>query len=371
MPKKKSSAKNGGIADFLTPKYIIAAVAMITLVILEISHASPTVIFVVACVTLVPLAAIIGQSTEMLAEHTGPKVGGFLNATLGNAAELIITLVALKAGYLELVKASITGSAIGNLLLVCGLAMFLGGVRHGVQKFDQHTAKLYATMLFSVVMLFSIPTIFIHTTEGAPKATVNELSLGLAVGMFIVYALGMYYSFTTASATPLARPSAEHGHKLWSLQKSGVVLVVSTILVVGASEMLVGSIEHVLKSFPGISEFFLGFIIIPVVGNIAEHIVAVQVSYKKNDMTLAMEIAVGSSLQILLFVAPALVFASLLFSHQLNLVFNLFEWAALIGTCVIVSRVSDDGETNYFEGGILILMYAMVAWACFELPVVG
>ncbi|MDH5511567.1 MAG: calcium/proton exchanger [Nitrospinota bacterium] len=368
---KKTTAKQDWKLDFLTPKYIVAVVAMIALIILEVSHASPTIIFVVACVTLIPLAAIIGQSTEMLAEHTGPKVGGFLNATLGNAAELIITLVALKAGYLELVKASITGSAIGNLLLVSGLAMFLGGVRHGVQKFDQQTAKHYATMLFSVVMLFSIPTIFIHTTHGAAKATINELSLGLAAGMFIVYGLGMYYSFTTASATPLSRPSAEHGHKLWSVQKSGVVLVASTVMVVGASEMLVGSIEHVLKSFPGISEFFLGFIIIPIVGNIAEHIVAVQVSYRKNNMTLAMEIAVGSSLQILLFVAPALVFASLLYSHQMDLVFNLFEWAALIGTCVIVSRVSDDGETNYFEGGILILLYLMVAWACYELPVMG
>jgi len=357
--------------DFLTPKYILGAVGMAALIAMEAAHASHGLIFIVACFALVPLAGIIGQSTEMLAEHTGPKVGGFLNATLGNAAELIITLVALKAGYLELVKASITGSAIGNLLLVLGLAMLLGGLRFGPQKFDVNTAKHYATMLFTVVMLFSIPTVFIHTAHEPAPEVVNELSLGLAFGMLLVYALGMYYSFTSQTATPLTRKSAEHGHDIWSVKKSLAVLAGSTLLVVIASEILVGSIEHVLESYPGLSEFFLGFILIPIVGNIAEHIVAVQVSYKNNDMTLAMEIATGSSLQILLFVAPALVLASLFMEHRLNLAFNLFEWAALIGTCVIVSRVSSDGETNYFEGGILFIMYLMIGWACYELPAGG
>ncbi|MDH4185027.1 MAG: calcium/proton exchanger [Nitrospinota bacterium] len=354
--------------DFIKPKYIFGAAALAALAALEISHSSPTWIFVVSCAALAPLAAIIGQSTEMLAEHTGPKVGGFLNATLGNAAELIITLVALKAGYIGLVKASIVGSAMGNLLLVLGFAMLIGGLKHGVQTFDRQTAEHYATMLFTVVMLFSIPTIFTHSAADVPKQTVDELSLGLAVGMFLVYAMGIYYSFTTASATPLTRPSAEHGQSIWSVRKSGIVLAISTVLVVLASETLVGSIGHVLKSFPGISEFFLGLILIPVVGNIAEHLVAVQVSYKNNNMTLAMEIAVGSSLQILLFVAPVLVIASLFFDQQLDLAFNLFEWAAVIGTCVIVSRVTSDGQANYFEGGTLVVIYAMIAWACYEMP---
>jgi Ca2+:H+ antiporter len=358
--------------DFISIKYVSALAGVAVLAALEITHGSPLMIFAVSCLTLIPLAGIIGQSTEMMAEHTGPKVGGFLNATLGNAAELIITLVALKKGYLELVKASIIGSAIGNLLLVLGLAMVAGGLRHGTQKFDKKTAEHNSTMLFAVVMLFSIPTIFSHAAPAAAPGVVNQLSLGLAGGMFLVYALGMYYAFTSPrSESALTRPSAEHGHKIWSVGKATAVLGVSTLMVVFASEVLVGTLEHVLKSVPGITELFLGMIIIPIVGNIAEHIVAVQVSHKNNDMTLAMEITAGSSMQLLLFVAPALVFASLLFDKQLNLAFNLFEWAAVIGSCVIVSRVSGDGESNYFEGGILAIMYAMIAWACFELPAVG
>jgi len=361
MVADKSLMNQGAIKEFLTPKYIVALVAIIALAVLVVTKgSSSTYVFFVACLALVPLAGIIGQSTEMLAERTGPKVGGFLNATLGNAAELIIAFVALKNGYITLAKASIIGSAVGNLLLVLGLAMLMGGLRHGRQQLDKESAKHYATMLITVVILFSIPTIAKYT-GGVSRSGLHTISLGLAIGMLLVYAMGMYYTFKT-SAAPLARRSAEGGHKIWSVAKAGAILAVSTILVVVISEILVSSIKPVLKSFPGMGVFFVGFIIIPIVGNVAEHFVAVQVSHKNNDMSLSMEVAVGSSLQILLLVAPLLVIAGLLMGKRLDLTFNLIEWAALIGSCVIVSRVSSDGETNYFEGGTLVILYAMIAW---------
>jgi Ca2+:H+ antiporter len=310
----------------------------------------------------------------MLSERTGPRIGGLLNATLGNAAELIITIVAIREGLLELVKASITGSILGNLLLVLGASLLFGGLKNGTQKFDRVRAGQNANMVLMALIALGIPSLFSASIGPDTSPQVEALSLGVAICMITIYVLATLYSFRVSTTdTPLARPSVEHkdqGH-LWSVRKSGIVLGVATLGVVILSEMLVGAVEPIVKEFPFITEFFLGIILIPIIGNVAEHLVAVQVALK-NDMELSMEIAVGSSLQIALFVAPVLVFVSLLFKPPyLTLHFNQFELIAMMAASVITALVSSDGETNWLEGAMLLLVYVMLGMAFFYLPAVG
>ncbi len=331
----------------------------------------PLLIFGLSCVALIPLAGLIGESTEMLAERTGPRIGGLLNATLGNAAELIITIVAIREGLLDLVKASITGSIIGNLLLVLGASLLLGGLKNGQQKFDRTRAGQNSTMLLMALIALSIPSLFSSAIGPETSTAVEVLSLGVAACMILVYALGIFYAFRTPRTdTPLTRPSAEHEHRttLWSARKSVTVLGVATLAVVVLSEFLVGAVEPIVAQFPFITEFFLGIVLIPIVGNVAEHIVGVQVALK-NQMDLSVEISVGSSLQVALFVAPVLVFVSLLFgAPYLTLHFNQFELIAMMAAAVITSLVSSDGETNWLEGAHLLVVYVMLALAFFFLP---
>lgn len=337
----------------------------------ELLHWPPIVIFAAACAALIPLAGLIGESTEMLAEITGPKLGGLLNATLGNAAELIITIVALREGLNELVKASITGSILGNLLLVLGASLLIGGLKNGKQVFDRVRAGQNANMLLLALIALTIPSLFSAAIGPDTSFQVEALSIGVAISMIVIYALGIIYAFRTPSEeTPLTRPSVEHGHKekIWPWQKSVLVMLGAVVGVVILSELLVGTVEPILEEFPFISEFFLGIVLIPIIGNVAEHIVAVQVAYK-NDMELSMEIAAGSSLQIALFVAPVLVFISLLFNPPyLTLHFNQFELIALMVASFITAFVSMDGETNWLEGAQLLVVYIMLALAFFFLP---
>lgn len=337
----------------------------------EFLHWAPLTVFIFACIALIPLAGLIGESTEMLAERTGPRIGGLLNATLGNAAELIITIVALNRGLLELVKASITGSILGNLLLVLGASLLLGGLKNGTQKFDRVRAGQNANMLLMALIALSIPSLFSASIGPDTSPQVEGLSIGVAICMILIYALGIVYSFRVPMPeTPLTRPSVEHKDHLhlWSVRKSAIVLAIATIAVVLLSEMLVGTVEPIVKQFPFITEFFLGIVLIPIIGNVAEHLVAVQVAMK-NDMELSMEIAVGSSLQIALFVAPVLIFVSLLFKPPyLTLHFNQFELIAMIAASVITALVSSDGETNWLEGANLLFVYVMLALAFFFLP---
>ncbi len=337
----------------------------------ELLHWPPVLIFAAACAALIPLAGLIGESTEMLAERTGPKIGGLLNATLGNAAELIITIVALREGLNELVKASITGSILGNLLLVLGASLLLGGLKNGKQQFNRMLAGQNANMLLLALIALTIPSLFSAAIGPDTSVQVEALSIGVAISMILIYALAILYSFRTpATDTPLTRPSVEHGHggKVWSLQKSIGVMVVAVVGVVILSELLVGTVEPILSQFPFVSEFFLGIVLIPIIGNVAEHLVAVQVALK-NDMELSMEIAVGSSLQIALFVAPVLVFISLMFQPPyLTLHFNQFELVALMVASFITAFVSMDGETNWLEGAQLLVVYIMLGLAFFFLP---
>lgn len=325
------------------------------------------VLFSLSALSVVPLAGLIGEGTEGLASHTGPKLGGLINATLGNAAELIITLFAINRGLLELVKASITGSIIGNLLFVLGLSMLAGGIKNGIQQFDRrHTTN--NTILLSIAILgLVVPSLFSHSTASGVNEKVEILSLCVAGVMIGLYVLGILFSLKqnkTHSVAAPVEPAVSHGG--WSVKRAVVVLALATAGIVWMSEILVGSVEEVVAG-SGISEFFLGIILVPIIGNVAEHLVAITVAVK-NKMELSMEIAVSSSLQIALFVAPVLVFVSLLMGNPLNLVFNTFELAALMATVIVSYFVAADGESNWLEGAALLVVYILFGLAFFIFP---
>jgi Ca2+:H+ antiporter len=326
-------------------------------------------VFALAAIGVIPLAGYIGSATEALAHYTGPKIGGLLNATLGNAAELIITLVAIREGLLELVKASITGSIIGNLLLVLGTSIFLGGLKNGTQRFDRKQAGNYSVLLALTILALVIPSFFGHSLGDEGSAGVETLSLGVAGVMVVLYVLGIIYSLKY-NASPISASSDEGSHTkpTYSIKTAIIILSVATLGVVLLSELLVGAVESVVSQF-GLSEFFIGIILIPIVGNVAEHLVAVQ-SALHNRMELSMEISLSSSLQIALFVAPLLVFISLLMGHPLTLMFNPFELVSLGAGVVIAALVSMDGESNWLEGAALLAVYLILGLAFFLMPTV-
>ncbi len=330
-------------------------------------------IFVCSALGLIPLAGLLGEATEELAEHTGPKLGGFLNATLGNAAELIITIVALRAGELELVKASITGSILGNLLLILGLSMLLGGIRNGLQRFDRDLAGLNATMMSLAVVGLVVPTIFFGLHGHQVDLPLEHLSWGVAGVLLLLYGLSVLFTFTspllddeTGTAGPGDEIPPHKGRRpVWP---SLVVLVGSTALTVLLSEFLVGAVEPVVESW-GISRLFIGIIIIPLVGNVAEHLVAVQVAVK-NKMQLSLTVSLSSSMQIALFVAPLLVFISLAMRGPLgamDLHFSIFEVVCLGLSVVLAAFISLDGESHWLEGAALLAVYMIIALGYFFL----
>ena len=327
-------------------------------------------VFGLSALGVIPMAHFIGEATEVLAHHTGPRVGGLLNATLGNAAELIITIFAIREGLLDLVIASITGSIIGNLLLVLGMSMVVGGLRYGVQSFNREQAGTNAILLALAVVTLVVPSLFSHYIGPEDSVGVEVLSLGVAGIMIILYVLGLIFSFKM-SGSPLTHSPAETGimtaQPAWSIRSALLVLALSTVGVAYLSELLISSVEPVMVSF-GISEFFVGIILIPLIGNVAEHLVAVKVA-AQNQMDLSVEISVASSLQIALFVTPVLVFISLLFGNYLTLAFNQLEIIALIAGVWLAALVSEDGKSNWLEGAGLLAIYAILALAFFLLPV--
>jgi Ca2+:H+ antiporter len=333
----------------------------------EILHWGAIYVFAFSAIGVIPLAGLIGSSTEALAAYTGPKVGGLLNATLGNAAELIITLVAIRAGLLDLVKASITGSILGNLLLVMGFSMFLGGVKNGKQKFDRANASNHSILLTLAVLAMVIPSIFSHYIGEETSIKVEAFNLGVAGLMIVLYALGLIYTFKIKDS-PITYPAAleENHHPSIKVWQAIVILGLATLGVVVLSELLVGAVELVVTDL-GLSEFFLGIILIPIVGNVAEHIVAVQVALK-NQMDLSYEIAVSSSQQIALFVAPVLVFISLAMGNPLTLIFIPIELIALGAAIFVANQVATDGESNWLEGVALIAVYLILGLAFFMIP---
>ncbi|MBI9035115.1 MAG: calcium/proton exchanger [Bacteroidales bacterium] len=355
------------IINYLKSKPIaLLLIALPMVVIAEVAHWGGIWVFIFSAIGVIPMAGYIGEATESLAVHTGPKIGGLLNATLGNAAELIITLVAIRSGLLELVKASITGSIIGNLLLILGLSMLLGGIRNGTQKFDKKQTSNHAILLTLAILALIIPSFFSHYIGDEGSIKVELLSLGVAGIMVLLYGLGLVYSLKGVSSPLTYNTESKDHHPTWSIKKSLIVLSVATIAIVFLSEALVGAIESVVEHL-GFSEFFLGIILIPIVGNVAEHLVAVKVA-TENKMDLSVEIAVSSSLQIALFVAPLLVFVSLLMGNPLTLIFNQFELIALGAGVLIAVMVSSDGESNWLEGAALFAVYLILALAFFFMP---
>ncbi len=333
----------------------------------RILHWPALAVFVISGLAIVPLAKWMGTATEELSFHVGPGLGGLLNATFGNATELIIAIFALRAGLIDVVKASITGSIIGNLLFVLGLSLFLGGLRREKQEFNRTAASASASQLTLAVIGLIIPAAFYYTlrTPDFARRDVLEENLSLVVaGLLIVsYVLGLVFSLRTHKHLYSGEDEeAMHG-AVWSVRTGVIVLLAATLGVAVMSETLVHSLEdavHVL----GWSELFVGVILIPVIGNAAEHLTAVTVAMK-NKMDLSLGIAIGSSTQIALFVAPALVFISLLFGDHMNLFFAPFELVIIGLAVMIVNLISNDGESNWYEGVQLLLAYSIAGIAFF------
>ncbi len=342
-------------------------------VILELTHASATVIFVCAALGIIPTAALMGLATEELAAKSGPGIGGFLNVTFGNAAELIIAVFLLAEGLQEVVKASIIGSILGNLLLVLGLAMFVGGLGRAKQVFNRTAANAQATMLFLAVAALIMPAIYALVQGGGLPGVdqeivdygsdLEELSIGVAIVLGISYIAGLIFSLRTHKDV-FNPPYEEEEHQGfgWSVRRSIAMLAIAGVAVGVVSEILVGSISEASESI-GISEFFVGVIVVAVVGNAAEHWVAVLVA-RKDKMDLAVNIAIGSAAQIALFVAPILVLLSFVIGPSpMALAFNGFELGGVLIAVLIAAYATQEGESNWFEGIQLLAVYAVLALA--------
>ena len=337
--------------------------------VLNFMHGNQSMIFITACLAIIPLAGLMGEATESLAAVSGPRIGGFLSATFGNATELIIAIFAIRSGHSEIAKASIAGAIIGNILLVLGASMLLGGLKFKVQKFNKKASGNSATLLLFAIIGLAIPAIFLHSVK-YEELTINYevVSIAIAAVMIIIYILGLIFSFFTHKDI-MGTEHAEDIEVKWSKNKSIFVLLLATVLIAFESEFLVGSIEGIAHGL-GWNKMFIGIIVIAIIGNAAEHATAVLMALK-NKMDVALEIAVGSSLQIVLFVAPALVFLSLLFGREnwMSLIFNEFELAGIAAAVFIANIVSQDGESNWLEGVQLIAVYIILGVAFFFAPI--
>lgn len=349
-----------------------------------------TALFICACLAIIPLAGWMGHATEHLAEKVGEGIGGLLNATFGNAAELIIALVALQKGYYGVVKASLTGSIIGNLLLVLGLSFFVGGLRHSEQKFNQTAARSSVTSLLLAGAALIIPSVFHAMAEERnawTPAKEQSLSLAIAVVLFVTYAANLIFSLKThkklfighagaqetaktteeSSEPKEAKAEPEEAHESWPMRKSIGILLVATIFVALISEYLVGSVEAARKQL-GFTEVFVGVIVVAIIGNAAEHSSAV-LTAMKNKMDLSLGIAIGSSLQIALFVAPVLIIASRFIGpHPMDLEFSIPEIVAVLLAIVVTGQICGDGESNWLEGAQLLSVYVVLGILFYFLP---
>jgi Ca2+:H+ antiporter len=333
-------------------------------VVARYANLSPLIIFFLSALAIVPLAKFIGEATEELSAHTGSALSGFLSATFGNATELIIGIFALRAGLIEVVKASITGSIIGNLLLVLGMAIFFGGIKYKKQKFNRTAVLASASTLLLAVIALIIPAIFLQTAPGINSHVVENLSVAVAILMMLAYAASLF--FTLKTHKHLYTQDVGKVGPNWTFQKSVWVLALATLAVAWMSEILVGSIQPVVASF-GWTELFIGVIVVAIIGNAAEHTSAITMAVK-NKMDLAAQISIGSATQIVMLVMPALILISLLFPTPMSLVFNVFELIVIILAILIANLIVEDGETNWFEGLQLIIAYVIIGVAFFLHP---
>jgi Ca2+:H+ antiporter len=326
-------------------------------------HANPVLVFVAACAAIIPLAGLMGEATEHLAHKTGPTLGGLLNATFGNAAELIIALVALRAGQITLVKASIIGSILGNLLLILGLSLVAASMHKAEVRFNRTAAGMSAAMMALAVIGLGFPAVFHATHPEAGLRTELWMSEAVAGILVLTYAASLFFSLRTHRRVFGGEPHPMDG-PVWSTGRAVLTLAVATAFVAWQSEILVHAVEPMTEII-GLSPVFLGLIVIPIIGNAAEHAAAVMVA-RKGQTDLALQIALGSSTQVALLVAPILVAAGLLFGQDaMNLVFTPFEIAALGVSTVVIAIITLDGESHWFEGVQLLAVYAMIAVAAF------
>ncbi|MBE0658072.1 MAG: calcium/proton exchanger [Bryobacteraceae bacterium] len=343
-----------------------------TLLLPHLSPDSHVAIFVCACLAILPLAKWLGHATEHLASHTGEGVGGLLNATFGNAAELIIAFAALRKGLHEVVKASLTGSIIGNILLVAGLAMLAGGLKYRTQVFQAAAARAQSTLLTLAAIALVIPASFHHIAgpQGWPRE--KDLSLEVSIVLLGVYVASLVFTLVTHKELFRGLPSSEdveagEQHAHWGLKKSIGVLSVATFFIAWVSETMVGSVEQAAHAF-GMTSIFIGVIVVAVIGNAAEHSTAILVAMK-NRMDLSISIAIGSSIQIALFVAPLLVLASYFIGpNPMDLVFTPAEVMAVVLAVFITAQSASDGESNWLEGLMLLAVYVMLGISFYFLP---
>jgi Ca2+:H+ antiporter len=339
-------------------------------IVLELAHASATIIFVTSALGVIPTAALMGRATEELAARSGPGIGGLLNVTFGNAPELIIAFFALNEGLQEVVKASLIGSILGNVLLVMGAAMLVGGLGRERQRFNATAANVQSLMLLLAVVALIAPAIFeLVQGSGLPRpdaksvdydSDVEKLSVGVALVLLGTYVAGLFFSLKTHRRlfNPEHGPE-DHIGEPWPVRRSVIMLAIAGVAVGLMSEILVGSISEASDSI-GLSPFFVGVIVVAIVGNAAEHWVAIYFAIR-DKMDLAVNIAIGSSAQIALFAAPVLVLLSLFVGDfPMALVFNGFELGAVVFAVLIAQQVTQEGESTWFEGLQLLAVYAVL-----------
>ena len=338
----------------------------------SLMHAPAAISFGMAALAIVPLAGLMGRATEQLAERLGPGIGGLLNATFGNAAELILAMFALGRGLDDVVKASLTGSIIGNLLLVLGASLLAGGIRYPVQRFNRTAAGVGSTLMALATIGLIVPAMFHHI---APSEVRHGHKLSVAVGVILVltYILSLIFSLITHRSALgevqeeiVGEGKPEASPHQWRLRRSVAVLIIATLFVAWMSEILVGAVEQTSESL-GLNAVFMGVVVVAIVGNAAEHSTAVLMALK-NQMDLAVGIAFGSALQVALFVAPVLVFASYLRETPMDLVFSTLEVVAVILAVLIARMVAEDGESTWLEGAMLLMVYGILAVAFYYMP---
>jgi Ca2+:H+ antiporter len=377
-PNPQSGARKFKLKPSLDWLLIFVPIA----VALRFGFKNDTWLFVVSCLAIIPLAGWMGRATEHLAEKTGEGIGGLLNATFGNAAELIIALIALSKGLTGVVKASITGSIIGNILLVLGLSCLLGGFKFKEQTFNRTAVRTQTTALTLAAIALIIPSIFHFEAAqrgGWTPLKEQQLSLGIAIVLLLTYAATLWFSLKThkqlfvgkgvAAESDKALAGEENGaghHGDWSIGKSIGILLLATVFVAIISEFLVGAVEGAREQL-GLTEVFVGVIVVAIIGNAAEHSSAILMALR-NKMDLSMGIAVGSSLQVALFVAPVLIFASYAFGTPMDLEFTLPEIIAVVLAVGIVGQIAGDGESNWLEGVQLLSVYIVLGILFYFLP---
>ena len=327
---------------------------------LELAGGDDLLIFVSSAAAILPLAGLIGRSTEQLALHTGPRIGGLINATFGNVTELIIAIFLILDDEIEIVKASLTGSILGNLLLVLGLSFLLGGLKHEEQTYNAQSASIHATSLVLAVTGLLMPALF---ALGGRETFLEREVVSATVAAVLIALYAAALAFTLITHEHLFRTPAPEEHPEWSRRKAIGLLLAATAIVALEAEFLVGSLEPALEDL-GLSPLFVGLIVIPIIGNAAEHSSAIMFALR-NKVDVTLEIAIGSSTQIALFVAPALVFISLAVGHPMDFVFSTFEVAAVALSTVLVFMISSDGRSNWLEGAQLTGAYVIMAISFF------